>query len=147
LLAQRANFVGEFDGAENVKKLAKVTKEREGLVGQVEWLTKEYDARDRGRVLPSDYTEMELSSTRAWPRAIEVIMPHVYPAMKVKHDQIMDKWVQERGDGLLPTHYDYLVYSHAIVWDKVLDDSKVSIPIGQDIRKKYVEIMGLLYDD
>jgi len=136
LLAQRAGFLGEIDRIENGlrEELAKVTQER--------------DARDPGRVRPSDYNEMEVSSTKGWPRAIKKVMKNeVYLTIKAEHDQIMDNWVGQRGDGLSPNDYDYLVYSHAIVWEKALKEMKVPVENCQDIRKKYMEFMTFLFDD
>ena len=76
---------------------------------------------------PADYDEMEVSSTKAWPRAIKMAMQkYVYLTIKAEHDQIMKNWVEQRGDGLSPNNYDYLVYSHAVAWKTVLKE-RVSV--------------------
>jgi len=144
LWAQRVNFVGDFDRIKNGLKeeLSKVTEERDGLARDVERVTKERDelARDPGQVRPSDYDEIKASSTKAWPGAIKVVMQKdVYHTIKAEHDQIMNNWVEQRGDGLSPKDYDYLVYSHAIVWEKALKE--VSVENFQDIREKYKGFM------
>jgi len=90
---------------------------------------------------------MEVSSTRAWPRAIKVVMDDdVYLTIKAEHDQIMNNWAQQRGDGLSPNNYDYLVYSHAVVWEKALKEKDVSVADLQDIRNEYMNLM-LVFDE
>ena len=144
-----------------VRDIERVTKERDGLVRDVERVTKEHGASkpeiflwlcwwtkffypgDPGQVHPLDYNKMEASSTKAWPRAIRVVMPKdTYLTIKAEHDQIMKNWVEQRGDGLSSNHYDYLVYSHAVVWEQALKEKKVSVENCQDIRKKYMEILS-----
>jgi len=152
LSKQRANFVGEFDPIKLKEELSKVTEERERLVRDVERVTEERDglkkdARDPGQVRPSDYDEMKASSTKAWPGAIKAVMPKdEYLIVKAKHDQIMNNWVEQRGDGLSHNDYDYLVYSHARVWEKALKE-KVSVEESQAIRQKYIDVMSVLFDD
>ena len=70
----------------------------------------------------------------------------VYLTIKAEHDQIMKNWVEQRGDGLSPNNYDYLVYSHAVVWEKALKEKKVSLENSQDIREKHMDLMSLLFD-
>jgi len=160
LLAQRVDFLGEFDHIKNEKEeLSKVTEERgrdverlteerDGLARDVERVTKERDARDPGQVRPSDYHVMKASSTKAWPRAIKVVMQKdVYLTIKAEHDQIMNNWVEQRGDGLSSNHYDYLVYSHGVAWEKALKEKKASVENCQDIRKQYMEFMSYEIDD
>ena len=96
---------------------------------------------------PSDYNEMKVSSTRAWPRAIKVVMKDdVYLTIEAEHDQIMNDWVEQRGDGLSSDDYDYLVYSHAVVWKKALK-KMVSVEDFEDIEEKHMDVMSLISDD
>jgi len=133
---RRAHFVGEKE------ELLKVTEERDGLARERDGLIKA--ARDPGQVRPSDYDEIKASSTKAWPGAIRVVMQKdVYHTIKAEHDQIMNNWVEQRGDGLSPKDYDYLLYSHAIVWEKALKEKTVSVEQFQDIREKYKLIMSV----
>ena len=97
---------------------------------------------------PLDYDEMKASSTKAWPGAIKVVMPKdVYRSIKEEHDQIMNDWVKQRGDGLSSNDYDYLVYSHAVVWKKALKEQKVSVEDFEDIEKKHMDFMSMFSDD
>ena len=129
---------------ESVKKLERVTKERDELVGKVDhervtqerdeliaskleiflwlcWWTEFFHPGNPGQVRPSDYNEMQASSTKGWPDAIKVLKNEdVFNTVKAEHDQIMKDWVERRGDGLSSDNYDYLVYSHAVAWKKAL---------------------------
>ena len=101
---------------------------------------------DPGQVRPFDYDEINASSTKAWPGAIKKVTPKdVYRTIKEEHDRIMNDWVEQRGDGLSSNDYDYLVYSHAVVWKKALKGKKVSVEDIEDIEKRYMDTMSTLF--
>jgi len=100
--------------------------------------------RDPGQVRPSDYDFMKSASTKVWPLTLRQFMKKdKYLEVRAKHAEYMQDWVAQRGDNLLTNHYDYLVYSSNVVWEKALlevigdeEDNNYDI---DDIKAKYLE--------
>jgi len=111
-----------------------LTEERDQLVK---------NTRDPGQVRPSDYDFMNSASTKVWPKTLQnFLKKDDYLKVTAKHAEYMQDWVAQRGDNLLTNHYDYLVYSSNVVWEKALLEMIDGEDDGynmDDIKTKYSE--------
>ncbi|KDR69241.1 hypothetical protein GALMADRAFT_256080, partial [Galerina marginata CBS 339.88] len=99
--------------------------------------------------LPPDADIIRLSSTMAWPRAVyHVLGAGGQAEVQQRHDALMNEWIKVvRGNNAVSSTYFYFehVYSHGVVWPKVILE-RVSDHNFLKVREKHVERIAVLED-